>query len=110
MLQAFLQPADRRAGGTNSQAAAKWALWPHEDHRAPIDEYARRHAVPDTRPYDPAVERFNDGKADPQGRFWVGTIDDARAPDAQLFRYVDGSFEAIVRQGRSIGSNRGPNN
>ena len=25
-------------------------------------------------PYDPAKERFNDCKADPQGRFWVGTI------------------------------------
>ena len=37
-------------------------------------------------PYDPAIERFNDGKADPQGRFWVGTIDDARAPEAALYR------------------------
>ena len=25
-------------------------------------------------PYDPREERFNDGKADPQGPFWVGTI------------------------------------
>ena len=31
-------------------------------------------------PYDPAAQRFNDGKADAQGRFWVGTIDDQRQP------------------------------
>ena len=37
-------------------------------------------------PYDPATQRFNDGKADAQGRFWVGTIDDRRRPDAALYR------------------------
>jgi sugar lactone lactonase YvrE len=31
-------------------------------------------------PYDPSAERFNDGKADPQGRFWVGTIYEPRQP------------------------------
>ena len=29
-------------------------------------------------PYDPASERFNDGKCDPQGLFWVGTIYEPR--------------------------------
>ncbi len=29
-------------------------------------------------PYDPRTERFNDGKCDPQGRFWVGTIYEPR--------------------------------
>jgi sugar lactone lactonase YvrE len=36
-------------------------------------------------PYDPSVQRFNDGKADPQGRFWVGTIHEKRAPEAALY-------------------------
>lgn len=31
-------------------------------------------------PYDTTVERFNDGKADAQGRFWVGTIYEPREP------------------------------
>jgi sugar lactone lactonase YvrE len=36
-------------------------------------------------PYDPAGQRFNDGKADAQGRFWVGSIDDRREPLAALY-------------------------
>lgn len=38
-------------------------------------------------PYDPAQERFNDGKADAQGRFWAGTIFEPRTPQAALWRY-----------------------
>jgi sugar lactone lactonase YvrE len=45
----------------------------------------------DKTPYDPKTERFNDGKADPQGRFWVGTIYEPREPaNAALYRF-DGS-------------------
>jgi sugar lactone lactonase YvrE len=37
-------------------------------------------------PYDTAVMRFNDGKADTEGRFWTGTIDETRtAANAQLW-------------------------
>ena len=37
-------------------------------------------------PYDPATTRFNDGKADPLGRFWAGSMYEPRdKPAAQLF-------------------------
>ena len=39
-------------------------------------------------PYDPARERFNDGKCDPQGRLWIGTIYEPRDPAlAALYRH-----------------------
>jgi sugar lactone lactonase YvrE len=48
-------------------------------------------------PYDPAVERFNDGKADPQGRFWVGTIYEPRhSALAALYRYSGGELERMA--------------
>ena len=47
---------------------------------------ARRRLAPP--PYDPAHERFNDGKCDPQGRFWAGSMDfDAVAPTGTLYRF-----------------------
>jgi sugar lactone lactonase YvrE len=47
-------------------------------------------------PYDPAVERFNDGKADPQGRMWVGTIHEPREPKAALYRWADGELARMA--------------
>jgi sugar lactone lactonase YvrE len=48
-------------------------------------------------PYDPAEERFNDGKADPQGRFWAGTIYEPRsAPKAALYRYAGGTLQRMA--------------
>ncbi|MCF8205597.1 MAG: SMP-30/gluconolactonase/LRE family protein [Methylotenera sp.] len=37
-------------------------------------------------PYDPERQRYNDGKPDAAGRFWVGTLSDAREPEASLYR------------------------
>jgi sugar lactone lactonase YvrE len=52
-------------------------------------------------PYDPSTERFNDGKADPQGRFWVGTIYEPRdPPKAALYRWV--GFGALQRMADGI--------
>jgi sugar lactone lactonase YvrE len=47
-------------------------------------------------PYDPARLRFNDGKVDPAGRLWVGSISDAREPEAALYRFDGGAFTAQV--------------
>ncbi|MFG6446698.1 SMP-30/gluconolactonase/LRE family protein [Roseateles sp. BYS180W] len=44
-------------------------------------------------PYDAARQRFNDGKPDPRGRLWVGTLDDARRPEAALYCWSDGQFQ-----------------
>ncbi|HEV7912223.1 MAG TPA: SMP-30/gluconolactonase/LRE family protein [Albitalea sp.] len=41
-------------------------------------------------PYDPTKERFNDGKCDPQGRFWVGTIYEPRDPALAALYCHDG--------------------
>ncbi|MBB5205746.1 sugar lactone lactonase YvrE [Inhella inkyongensis] len=37
-------------------------------------------------PFDPARQRYNDGRVDVAGRLWVGSIDDAREPQAALYR------------------------
>jgi sugar lactone lactonase YvrE len=48
-------------------------------------------------PYDPAQQRFNDGKADPQGRFWVSTIFEPRnRPGAALYRWADGVLQRMA--------------
>ena len=48
-------------------------------------------------PYDQTKERFNDGKADPQGRFWVGTIYEPREPAlAALYRWCDGELQRMA--------------
>jgi sugar lactone lactonase YvrE len=55
---------------------------------------ARRIAKP---PYDPQRHRFNDGKADPQGRLWIGTLSDAREFDGALYRYAEGELKAVLQ-------------
>jgi sugar lactone lactonase YvrE len=47
-------------------------------------------------PYDPARLRFNDGKVDPAGRLWVGSISDAREPEAALYRFDGSAFSVQV--------------
>jgi sugar lactone lactonase YvrE len=48
-------------------------------------------------PYDPKHERFNDGKADPQGRLWVGTIYEPRTPaEAALYRWAGGGLQRMA--------------
>ncbi len=60
----------------------------------PASGERRRLAGP---PYDMAQERFNDGKADPQGRLWVGTIYEPRQPPkAALYRWAAGRLDRIA--------------
>lgn len=48
-------------------------------------------------PYDPACERFNDGKADAWGRFWVGTIYEPRdRPAAGLYCWHRGALQRMA--------------
>lgn len=48
-------------------------------------------------PYDASKERFNDGKCDPRGRFWVGTIYEPRDPPlAALYRYEPGNLSRML--------------
>lgn len=44
-------------------------------------------------PYDPATTRFNDGRCDAAGRFWVGAIYEPRDhANAALYRVADGTL------------------
>lgn len=52
-----------------------------------FDPATGRRTVIAHAPYDTTAERFNDGKTDPRGRLWVGTIYEPRhAPLASLYR------------------------
>jgi len=62
----------------------------------PVSGERERVAKP---PYDPSNERFNDGKCDPQGRFWVGTIHDERLPKGSLYCLTPHSLDRLVDQG-----------
>jgi sugar lactone lactonase YvrE len=85
-------------GGTLLLAARDglWRFDPSSGERTAIDT---------TLPYDPATERYNDGKCDPQGRLWVGTVFEPRThPAAALYRYARGertrmAGDAVVSNG-----------
>ena len=49
--------------------------------------------------YDPAVERYNDGKCDAAGRFWCGSLREPRTPDASLYCLEHG---AVMRKAGGI--------
>lgn len=57
-------------------------------------------------PYDTARQRFNDGKADPQGRFWVSTLDEPREPRAALYRFAGGRLDRLA-DGITVGNGLG---
>ena len=62
-----------------------------------FDPQSGRRALLADPPYDMTRERFNDGKADAQGRFWVGTVYEPREPAlAALYRWADGRLERMA--------------
>lgn len=61
-----------------------------------LDTQTGQQALLAPPPFDPARQRFNDGKPDALGRFWVGTIDDARQPEAALYRFEGGRFTRMA--------------
>lgn len=47
-------------------------------------------------PYDTAVERFNDGRCDARGRWWIGTIYEPRQPaQAGLYCFEQGQLTRV---------------
>jgi sugar lactone lactonase YvrE len=77
------------AAGGGLLVASRDGLWRFD----PADGRRRRLCE---APYDPAHERFNDGKADPQGRWWVGTINEKREPKAALYCWTLGGLERVL--------------
>jgi len=66
------------------RVACRDGLWALDVHTG-----ARERLV--AAPYDTAAERFNDGRCDAAGRWWIGTLRDRRdAPLASLYRWADG--------------------
>jgi sugar lactone lactonase YvrE len=62
-----------------------------------FDPASDRSRVVTSAPYDALSERFNDGKTDPHGRFWVGTIYEPRdAARAALYRLDDDGLTRVA--------------
>ena len=51
-------------------------------------------------PYDTTTQRFNDGKCDPAGRFWVGSMDEPRRPGLAALYCFEGGV--LVRRQAGI--------
>ncbi|CDG81940.1 SMP-30/gluconolactonase/LRE family protein [Janthinobacterium agaricidamnosum] len=59
-------------------------------------------------PYDTATTRFNDGKVDPAGRFWVGTIYEPRSqPAAEMFVLEKGKIRKAWSGGMTVSNGLG---
>jgi sugar lactone lactonase YvrE len=80
------------------RAAARWCAAAGDARRLwRFDRASGRRERLAPPPYDPARERFNDGKADPQGRLWVGTIYEPRdAASAALYRWSQGRLDRMA--------------
>lgn len=84
--------APRLGGGL--VLAMRDGLWTFD----PLDNQRHRLCAP---PYDPAVERFNDGKCDAQGRFWVGTLYEPRDAARAALYCLEGG-QPLVRRAADV--------
>jgi sugar lactone lactonase YvrE len=72
----------------------------HEGFAALDLATGRLRLLPRPPEHDPAVARFNDGKCDPVGRFWAGTMVLQKGPNppGKLYRLdADGSMHVMLR-------------
>jgi sugar lactone lactonase YvrE len=59
-------------------------------------------------PYDTAIVRFNDGKVDPAGRFWIGTIFEPRTEAAaQMYCLDKGELTLMWSGGMTVSNGLG---
>jgi len=73
----------KRSGGFI--AALRSGVWFLDRDGKPIDKVA-------DAPYDTSTHRFNDGRCDPQGRFWPGAMDETqKGSSASLYRLDPGN-------------------
>jgi sugar lactone lactonase YvrE len=62
-----------------------------------LDWHTRESQLVAALALDPARVRFNDGKLDPQGRLWLGTMAiDEQSPIAGLYRLVGHTLEQVL--------------
>ncbi len=66
------------AAGGGLVLALRSGIYRAREWRGPLQRLA-------SAPYDTAHIRFNDGKADPQGRFWAGSYCEDKSPRAELY-------------------------
>jgi len=61
-----------------------------------LDEFGAKSRLLASNPEDATVSRFNDGRADAAGRFWVGTIDEPKnGGRAGLYRFDEQALNRV---------------
>jgi sugar lactone lactonase YvrE len=80
----------RPVGAIAPHAGGGWVVAAGADIRHLSDDGSLQPMVEDALPHDGPLRRWNDGKADPGGRFWVGTTTDDGTPGAAALYVLEG--------------------
>jgi len=97
----------RKVGTVVPRARGGLMLAVHEGFAALNPEDGRVELWPPPPCHDPAVVRFNDGKCDPAGRFWAGTMALVKGPRplGRLYRLdADASIHVMLKD---VGTSNG---